>query len=208
MAPDLRLVNHCPLAINQQGEPFDVPNEARGWRVRRQSQGGRGTPMLVRIEGKPLRLELDATYEDLLEAVDGVPGVYRLDPVDEYGNLVPGFTAVTEVANGLKYHDNVNPVPVLLATIEKMAQGTNEALRHIAAQQAQLVQQSAFLMEANVKLLGAGGGLPQRPGAVGETPAPQDKVNWPEVAKEGIAQLSPGGAGNARRRTSSSATAS
>ena len=75
------------LAIDEDGEPFDVPPAVRGWRVRRAS-GGRGRPALLHEGGKPLVLRVDASHADLLAAAG--PGKYRLDPVDEFRRKVDG----------------------------------------------------------------------------------------------------------------------
>src|SRR5947209_620014 len=63
------------LAINEEGEPFAVPPEVYGWRVRRSSDG-RGRPALVhaRGKGKPLIVPVDASHADLLAAAG--PGRY------------------------------------------------------------------------------------------------------------------------------------
>src|SRR5579884_3565981 len=67
------------LAFSMSGEPFDVPDTATGWRVRRVKL--RGAPEVVYgRSGVPLVLPIDATVDDLREAVD-MPGRYRLDPV-------------------------------------------------------------------------------------------------------------------------------
>jgi hypothetical protein len=121
------LVHAFPLARDERGQQLEVPSEARRWIVRRK-QPGRGAPALVRIGGEPLYLDLGVTYEQFVEAVDGVPGVYRLDLVDDYGRLVAGApSAYTEIGNGAQYPSGMDPVPVLVALVEK--------------QHAQLVQQ-------------------------------------------------------------------
>lgn len=75
------------LAFNEEGEPFEVPPDVRGWRVRRASEG-RGRPMLLHEGGKPLVLRVDASHADLLAAAG--PGKYRLEPVDELRRRVDG----------------------------------------------------------------------------------------------------------------------
>jgi hypothetical protein len=77
----------CELAINEEGEPFDVPTQVRGWRVRRASER-RGRPTLIHEGGKPLVLRVDASHADLLAAAG--PGKYRLEPVDELRRRVDG----------------------------------------------------------------------------------------------------------------------
>ncbi len=76
------------LAIDAEGEPFEVPAEVVRWRVRRVE--GRGKPGLVYLpgQGKPLLLELQATHADLARKAG--PGRYRLDPVDAAGRRIDG----------------------------------------------------------------------------------------------------------------------
>jgi hypothetical protein len=59
------------LAIDEDGEPFELPPQVAGWRVRR-ALDGCGRPLLVHArgsdKGKPLILRADATHADLLAA--------------------------------------------------------------------------------------------------------------------------------------------
>ncbi|HEU4729266.1 MAG TPA: hypothetical protein VFT22_15300 [Kofleriaceae bacterium] len=72
------------LAIDADGQPFMVPPEVTGWRVRRVE--GRGRPELAYDRlGRPLLLAVDATHTDLLTAAG--PGRYRLDPIDATGHI-------------------------------------------------------------------------------------------------------------------------
>jgi hypothetical protein len=75
------------LAFDEDGEPFLLPTEVKGWRARRVPR--RGRPALVNDRGKPLIIPVDATHADLL-AVAG-PGRYRLEAVDEHGRKVDGI---------------------------------------------------------------------------------------------------------------------
>ncbi|MEZ4362180.1 MAG: hypothetical protein R3B48_18475 [Kofleriaceae bacterium] len=69
------------LAFNVNGEGFDVPPHATGWRVRRMKQ--KGAPEVVYgRDGLPLVLPIHAEIEDLKQEVPG-PGRYRLDPLDD-----------------------------------------------------------------------------------------------------------------------------
>ncbi|MBC8067166.1 MAG: hypothetical protein IAG13_02440, partial [Deltaproteobacteria bacterium] len=82
------------LAINEDGEPFGVPPETWGWRVRRSSDG-RGRPSLVhargKAKGKPLIVPVDASHADLLAAAG--PGRYRLEAVDAEQHRIEGVPA-------------------------------------------------------------------------------------------------------------------
>src|ERR1041384_7859488 len=75
------------MAIDQDGEPFDVPPEVAGWRVRR-ALDGRGRPELLHKAGKPLVVRVDASHADLLAAAGA--GKYRLEAVDARGRAVTG----------------------------------------------------------------------------------------------------------------------
>jgi hypothetical protein len=82
------------LAIDEEGEPFGVPPEVKGWRVRR-AQDGRGRPSLVhgrgKAKGKPLIVPVDASHADLLVAAG--PGKYRLEAVDAAHHKIDGIPA-------------------------------------------------------------------------------------------------------------------
>jgi hypothetical protein len=75
------------LAIDEDGEPFHVPTQVAGWRVRRAADG-RGRPVLVHDKGKPLVVRTNATHAELLAAAG--PGRYRLEAVDEHWHKVDG----------------------------------------------------------------------------------------------------------------------
>ena len=68
------------LAYNLSGEPFEVPNHAAGWRVRRMKP--KGAPEVVYgRNGQPLVLPIESDIDDLRSEA-GAAGRYRLDPVD------------------------------------------------------------------------------------------------------------------------------
>src|SRR5512140_3789565 len=79
------------LAFDEDGEPFDVPPQVAGWRVRRAADG-RGRPALLHgrggRKGKPLIVPVNATHAELLAAAG--PGKYRLLAVDEHWRKVAG----------------------------------------------------------------------------------------------------------------------
>src|SRR5438270_12016318 len=85
------------LAFNMNGEPFEVPTAATGWRVRRMKEKGAPTVVYGR-DGLPLMLPIDASIDDLRDAVDG-PGRFRVDPVDDHRaipNAPAGYVFVHE----------------------------------------------------------------------------------------------------------------
>ena len=80
------------LAFNINGEAFDLPATATGWRVRRMRQG-RGAPEVVYgKDGIPLVVPVEAGLEELRQIV-GAPGRYRLDAIDDRGKTVDELPA-------------------------------------------------------------------------------------------------------------------
>ena len=88
------------LAFNLNGDPFDVPANAAGWRVRKMKTKGAPEVAYGR-NGQPLVLPLEADVDDLRAEV-GSPGRYRVDPVDEtnkpIANAPAGYVMVHELA--------------------------------------------------------------------------------------------------------------
>jgi hypothetical protein len=79
------------LAFNINGEAFDLPATATGWRVRRMKQ--RGAPEVVYSkDGVPLVVPIEAGIEELRQLVP-TPGRYRLDAIDDRGRTVEDLPA-------------------------------------------------------------------------------------------------------------------
>src|SRR4051812_32331605 len=79
-------MSRLELAIDGDGEPFDVPAHVTGWRIRRLQPDGRGRPELVYdATGRPVVLPVDSTFVALRDTVGG--GRYRLDPIDASGHV-------------------------------------------------------------------------------------------------------------------------
>ncbi len=79
-------MSNYELAIDSDGEPFDVPQHITGWRLRRLQPDGRGRPELVYdAVGRPVILPAEATFMELRDAAGA--GRYRLDPVDASGHV-------------------------------------------------------------------------------------------------------------------------
>jgi hypothetical protein len=75
------------LAFNANGESFEVPATVTGWRVRRMKP--RGAPELVYgQDGRPLTIDVNADMDELRDAVGGVLGRYRLDPINDEGRCI------------------------------------------------------------------------------------------------------------------------
>jgi hypothetical protein len=74
------------LAFTLNGEPFEIPQPAVGWRVRKLKP--KGAPEIVYgRDGIPLTLPIDADMDDLRREAR-LEGRYRLDPVDDHGRTI------------------------------------------------------------------------------------------------------------------------
>jgi hypothetical protein len=79
------------LAFNLNGEPFELPSAAVGWRVRKMKP--KGAPEVVYSrDGVPLILPIDADIDDLRRAARS-EGRFRLDPVDEHNRMIANASA-------------------------------------------------------------------------------------------------------------------
>src|SRR4051812_13610752 len=106
------------LAFNINGESFEVPAAAAGWRVRRMKL--KGPPELVYSrEGLPLVLPVEADLEDLKREVD-VEGRYRLDPVDESTKPIAGAPSGYVHVNNLIAPAASSAPPVAPSTSDSM----------------------------------------------------------------------------------------
>jgi hypothetical protein len=76
------------LAFNINGETFEVPANATGWRVRKMRAKGSPEAVYAR-EGQPLVLPISAEIDDLRAEVD-TTGRYRLDLVDQDNKAING----------------------------------------------------------------------------------------------------------------------
>lgn len=150
------------LAFNINGEAFDLPATATGWRVRRMRQG-RGAPEVVYgKDGIPLVVPIEAGLEELRQIV-GNPGRYRLDAIDDRGKTVDDVPASYVV------------VPTREQDVQAAAQQTHgaegaaaavlgEAMRLNTELAKAVVDRFPEMMTAAAELLRAadGAGLPRR----------------------------------------------
>lgn len=147
------------IAFNQQGEPFDVPPSATGWRVRRSRL--KGPPEVVYgRDGAPLVLPLDADLQDLRREAR-FPGRYRLEPIDDRQQVIEGAQAAY-----LYIHEDQpaqeqggeqrRSAPLESALIEAMRLNTSLAQS--------VISQIPAMMDSAAGLLRAadGAGLPSR----------------------------------------------
>jgi hypothetical protein len=145
------------LAYNMNGEPFEVPATATGWRVRRMRQ--KGAPEVVYgRDGLPLVLPVDASVDDLRDAV-GVSGRYRVDPVEDH-RVIPNAPA-----GYVFVHDGDAPVTLSRVSLPSPTDSAViEAMRMNAEIAKSVIEQFPPMMHAAAQLLRAadGAGLPAK----------------------------------------------
>lgn len=167
------------LAFNINGEPFEVPATASGWRVRRMKL--KGPPEVVYgRDGLPLVLPLDAELDDLKREVD-VEGRYRVDPVDDATKPIVGATSGYVHVNNLSVAPVASPSPQLTSdniVVEAMRMNS-ELARTIIDRFPQMMESAATLLRA-----ADGAGLPAREprGLVeGDTDDDEDEDDAPQA---------------------------
>lgn len=149
------------LAFNLNGEAFEPPIEAIGWRVRRMKP--KGAPEVVYGRGgTPLVLDIDAGIDELRSEA-GASGRYRLDPVDEnnkpIANAQAGYVFI---------HEEPKTTPQQTIHSASSDSIVIEAMRMNSEIAKSVVDKFPQMMEAAATLLRAadGAGLPARPGTV------------------------------------------
>lgn len=84
-------MGHQPLANDERGLAFEVPDGAKAWRVQRVT-GKRGRQEALYDDGVPLALSIDGSVPELRAALEHadelITGGYRLIPVDRNGAQV------------------------------------------------------------------------------------------------------------------------
>ncbi|HEU0029895.1 MAG TPA: hypothetical protein VFQ53_04625 [Kofleriaceae bacterium] len=150
------------LAFNINGEAFDLPATATGWRVRRMRP--RGAPEVVYgRDGVPLIVPAEAGLEELRQLV-GAPGRYRLDAIDDRGRTIDKLPA-SYVLVPQTEHDT----QVAVAEARAHDGGPNsliaEAMRLNTELAKAVVERFPQMVQAAAELLRAadGAGLPARP---------------------------------------------
>jgi hypothetical protein len=147
------------LAFTAQGDTFDVPDTVCAWRVRRLRP--RGAPELVYgRDGLPLTVPIECDIAMLRDAVGGVLGRYRLDPLDEHGKVIEDVpTAYVQV---------VLPDPETLPAASPPATGpyavVQESMRLNMELAKTMVDRFPDMLRASAELLRAAdaAGLPRR----------------------------------------------
>jgi hypothetical protein len=150
------------LAFNINGEPFEVPSSATGWRVRRMKS--KGAPEVVYgRNGVPLILPLEADLDDV-RSETGLPGRYRLDPVDEGNRPIPsasaGYVYVHDQSQALASSKTTSLPPASDSVVIEAMRMNAEMARSIIDRFPQMLEAAAVLLRA-----ADGAGLPSRSSA-------------------------------------------
>jgi hypothetical protein len=151
------------LAFDSNGEPFELPATAAFWRVRRFRRAGvRGGPEVVfGQDGSPLILSIDTDLVEFREQVGGVPGRYRLDPLDQRQQPVADVPAAyLQISDPPK----TTPAEDQTSVIRELVRANAEMTKTIAEKFASVMQSAADLIRA-----ADGAGLPARTPPVVET---------------------------------------
>ena len=154
------------LAFDANGEPFELPATAAFWRVRRfRNVGSRGAPEVVfGRDGLPLILPIEIELGEFRDQVEGMPGRYRLDPIDErhraVGDVPAAYIQISEPlrtppASGAEEHATVT---------RELARANADMVKTIADKFAAVMQSAADLLRA-----ADGAGLPARAAPVAQT---------------------------------------
>ncbi len=179
------------LAFNINGEAFEVPANASGWRVRKMR--AKGSPEVVYArEGQPLVLPISAEIADLRAEVD-TTGRYRLDLVDQNNKPIEGAPsgyvqinfdtgAVSSEATSIAAPRAALTTPSDSIVIESMRMQSMIAVS--------VVERFPQMVEAVATLLRAadGAGLPARQGTAIATNAAPDDEDEEDDDHDGVAQ--------------------
>jgi hypothetical protein len=147
------------LAFNANGENFEVPAAVTGWRVRRLKP--RGAPELVYgRDGRPLTISIESSMDELRDAVGGVVGRYRLDPIDDDGKTIADVPAA--YIHVVKAESPA--VPAASVVVSEGDSTLREAMRLNTELAKSVIDRFPEMMHAAAELLRAadGAGLPAR----------------------------------------------
>jgi len=126
---------NAELAWSAQGDPVAIPATAEGWRVRKCPPRGGTLERVNTADGSgPLVVSIECTYAGFCEAVSHYgSGKYRLDAVDEHGNIVSEAPAYVSVggANASASVGTDEALARTLETVERLAKTNSEAMQRI-----------------------------------------------------------------------------
>lgn len=153
------------LAFNANGESFEVPATVTGWRVRRMKP--RGAPELVYgRDGRPLTIGIESDMNDLRDAVSGVLGRYRLDPINDEGKCIDtvpaAYIQVVKAERNAAGNDTSSGAASRASdddnTVREAMRLNTELAKAVIDRFPQMVEAAATLLRA-----ADGAGLPARP---------------------------------------------
>jgi len=160
------------LAFTLSGEPFEVPDTAGGWRVRRLKP--KGAPDVVYgLEGIPLVLPIDADMADLRREAR-TEGRYRLDLVDDHNRGIPNTSAAYVCIHASELP--AEPSPTARPVSPSTDHAVIEAMRLNTELARSIVDKFPLMLESAAALVRAadGAGMPARvPRAL---PEPRERV--------------------------------
>lgn len=153
------------LAYNINGEGFELPETATGWRVRRMKP--RGAPEVVYgKDGLPLIIPIESDLEELRRSVD-TAGRFRLDAVDDRGRNIedvqPAYVVVPHrhvevpAAVVLEAPSQRGPISGADAVIGEAMRLNTELAKSVIDRFPEMMQAAALLIRA-----ADGAGLPAR----------------------------------------------
>jgi hypothetical protein len=173
------------LAFNANGDNFEIPAIVTGWRVRRLKP--RGAPELVYgRDGRPLTVPIESDMDDLRDAVGGILGRYRLDPINEDGKIIDAVPAayiqVVKAERALEAVSGPAPRDDGDSVIREAMRLNTELAKSVIDRFPEMMQAAAELLRA-----ADGAGLPARqPREVDEQDDDDEESEVPPVASPGF----------------------
>lgn len=160
------------LAFNLNGEPFEVPETAVAWRVRKLKSRG-ALEVLYGREGTPLVLPIDADMDDLRREVRS-EGRYRLDPVDDRRRTIADGPAGYVCIHASE--PTVVPAPLTRPVVSATDDVLLEAMRMNTELARTIVDKFPLMLESAAALVRAAGdaGMTTRPPRVLPEPREED----------------------------------
>lgn len=122
----------CPLAVDPDGHPIELPETATAWRVRRKT-GGRPR-IVLGVDKQPVQLPLSYSLVDLEDIL--APAEYLLDVVDAKGEAV-GITIAVSLS--------------ALRNADGQAEEPGENREGISAMLPTTASDTRLVLEANVR---------------------------------------------------------
>jgi hypothetical protein len=170
------------LAFNQNGDPFTLPEHVSGWRVKRMKP--RGAPELVYgTDGHPLVVDRAADMDDLRAAV-GQAGRYRLDAVNDDGQIAAGVPIAYVQVSQLEEKPGapLGAAPIVGAHDAALV----EAMRLNTSLARTVIDEFPAVMMATAEILRAadGAGLPARRAQIIDVAEPVDETEDTDAATE------------------------